>query len=237
MKYCKKCALRVNTCQPLCPLCASDLSDLDGAACPSKDDPAGRGGAARQDDGLYPADHDGIKYDLTIRIFLFLSVLAVGCCVLINILAYRGILWSLIVAGGVGFAWAAVGYPIAARKNIGHHIAVDAVCLCLFFVMAQFVTKTTGWSLDYVIPFLFIAATTVITFVILIRRMKWREYALYQFVTIILGLLPVISVVAGLVESVWPSIASAFYSFITLLGMFIFADKKYKNELIKRFHF
>lgn len=250
MKYCKNCALNVNTQQPLCPLCASDLSDAENGACAAC--PAEDGGAACPDgacpdgvcpddvfpdDGLYPASSGAIKYDLTFRIFLFLSVLAVGGCVLINILAYNGILWSLIVAGGVGFAWAAVGYPFIARKNVGHHIMVDAVCLCLFFVMAQFVTKTTGWSLDYVIPFLFIAATTVITLVILIRRMRWREYALYQFITIILGLLPLISVVAGLVESAWPSIASAFYSFFTLLGMFIFADKKYKNELIKRFHF
>ena len=67
--------------------------------------------------------------------------------------------------------------------------------------------------------------------------MKWREYALYQFITIILGVLPVISVAARLVTTTWPSIVSAFYSGVTLLGMFIFADKKYKNELIKRFHF
>jgi lysylphosphatidylglycerol synthetase-like protein (DUF2156 family) len=83
---------------------------------------------------------------------------------------------------------------------------------------------------------LFIAATTVITLIILIRRMRWREYAC-----------------TSLSRSSWDccrdlrrrgtrrerlaSIASAFYSFFTLLGMFIFADKKYKNELIKRFHF
>ncbi len=234
MKYCRKCALKINTRQQFCPLCACDLSDAetDGGRTTS-----GEGNETGTEYDLYPLSSDGIKYDLTFRIFLFLTIIVVCSCVLINILAYDGMLWSLIVAGGVGFAWAAIGYPVIVKKNIGHHIMVDAVCLCLFFIMVQFVTKTTGWSLDYVIPFMFIGATTTISFTILIRRMKWREYALYQFITIILGLLPVISVIAGLVEIIWPSIVSAFYSFITLLGMFIFADKKYRNELIKRFHF
>ncbi len=234
MKYCKKCALQVNTKQSHCPLCTADLFDTDEVCCIENESADSSEG--EPEDELYPTNYEIIKYDLTFRVFLFLSVLAVGVCVLINILAYDGMLWSLIVTGGIGFAWAAVGYPIMARKNIGHHIMVDAVSLCLFFIMAQFVTKTTGWSLDYVIPFMFIASTTIISFIIIIKRMKWREYALYQFITIILGLLPVISVIAGLVESIWPSIVSAFYSFITFIGMFIFADKKYKNELIKRFH-
>ena len=234
MKYCKKCALNVNTKQGNCPLCAAVLSDAEDANGQTEADDLA---ATAPEEDLYPANSEGIKYDLLFRVFLFLTILAITGSVLVNILTYNGILWSLLVAGGVGFAWAAIAYPIIVRKNIGHHIMVDAVCLCLFFIMAQIVTKTKGWSLDYVIPFQFIAATTIISLIILIKRMKWREYALYQFITIVLGLLPVISVIAGLVENIWPSIGSAFYSFITLLGMLIFADKKYRNELIKRFHF
>jgi hypothetical protein len=224
MKYCKKCGVSVNTQYDYCPLCAAGLvSDGEPAADVSGD--------------LYPVNSETSKTpNMLLRAMVFISVVAVLTCVFINIMAYEGMLWSLIVAAGVVFVWAAAGYPLIARKNIGHHIMVDAVFACAFFVVAQFVINTKGWSLDYVVPFLFIAATTLISFVILVKRMKWREYAVYQFVTIILGLLPVISVISGLVIILWPSILSAFYSFITLLGMFIFGDKKYKNELIKRFH-
>jgi RNA polymerase subunit RPABC4/transcription elongation factor Spt4 len=222
MKYCQKCSLTVVTNDHFCPLCSASLTGDDKAAASVV---------------LYPKIEDKSKYNLTVRLLLFLSIVAASACLLINILAYQGILWSLLVVGGIAFFWAAFVYPFLSKKNIGHYITIDAVCACLFFIVAQFVTKTNGWSLDYVIPFLFIAATTIISFVILIRRMKWREYALYQFITIILGLLPVISAATGLVIITWPSIASAFYSFVTLLGMLIFADKKYKNELIKRFHF
>jgi hypothetical protein len=228
MKYCKKCAVSVNTRHDYCPLCAAGLFDNGGADT----------GTLMPDGGeLYPSDGESQTYNLTLRIFAFITLAGVLTCVLINILTYTGMLWSLLVAAGTAFLWAAVGYPFIARKNIGHHILIDAVAACVFFVVAQFVIKTKGWSLDYVVPFLFIAATTLISFVILVKRMKWREYAVYQFMTIVLGVLPVVSVIAGLVEIRWPSIVSAFYSFITLLGMFIFGDKKYKSELIKRFHF
>lgn len=227
MKYCKKCKVSVCTNDDFCPLCASGLTDNETVGTSPE--------TACFD--MYPKPDTRIKYNFTVRLLLFISVVAASTCLLINILTYNGILWSLMVVGGIVLFWAALVYPFLVRKNIGHYIAVDAVFTCAFFIIAQFVTKTTGWSLDYVIPFLFIAATTFISFVILIKRMRWREYALYQFVTIILGLLPVISVVSGLVISAWPSIVSAFYSFITLIGMLIFANKKYKNELIKRFHF
>ena len=234
MKYCRKCALSVHTGYGFCPLCASQLTDG-----PAADEAPETACAAPGDSGedLYPRYDGEVTYNLTLRVLLFVSVVGAGTCLLINLLAYHGMLWSLLVAGGIGFFWAALIYPLAARKNVGHHIAVDALAALVFFVVAQFVVGTKGWSLDYVVPFMFIAATTFISLVILIKRMKWREYALYQFITILLGILPVISVIAGLVTTAWPSIVSAFYSGVTLLGMFIFADKKYKSELIKRFHF
>lgn len=232
MKYCRKCGLSVYTKEDSCPLCASLLDESGGAA-----KIADNGQADDTVIDIYPKSDEGRKYNFKIRLFLFLTILVASSCLLINILEYRGILWSLIIIGGIGFFWAALIYPFAVRKNIGHHITVDAVCACLFFIVAQIVIKTKGWSLDYVIPFLFIAAMTIISLIIFIKKMKWREYAMYQFVAIFLGLLPVISVISGLVMIRWPSIVSAFYSFITFLGMIIFADKKYKNELIKRFHF
>lgn len=235
MKYCRKCALKVRTRYDFCPLCASGLADSEAAGVPEQDDKSGVAGIG----DIYPRYDGEIKYGIAVRVLLFISIVGASTCLLINLLTYHGhgVLWSLLVAGGIGFIWAALIYPVMVRKNIGHHIAVDAVAACIFFVVAQFVIGTKGWSLDYVIPFLFIAATTIISILILVRRMKWREYALYQLITIILGVLPVVSVAFRLVTTAWPSIVSAFYSGITLLGMFIFGDKKYKNEMIKRFHF
>lgn len=236
MKYCRKCRLSVNTDSGYCPLCASELApDKEGKASdsPGKACETGEAGS----DNIYPRPDGSRKYNLVFRLFLFLTIVVVSTCLLINILSYSGILWSLVVIGAVQLMWAAIAYPLMAWRNIGYMITVDAVSVCVLLVIIQTVTRTQGWGLDYVIPFLFIAATTVISFVILFRRMKWREYSLYQFIMIILGLLPLVSVISGMVKAIWPSVLSAFYSLLTFTGMFIFADKKYKSELIKRFHF
>ena len=232
MKYCRKCRLSVNTKGKFCPLCSSELAlSKQGEAFVE---------VADRDlvtDELYPQPEGGRKYNFAVRLLLFLSVVVVSTCLLVNILYYSGILWSLVVIGAVQFIWASVIYPLMVKRNSGHMIMVDAISACILLVIIQAATRTQGWSLDYVIPFLFIAATTAISFIIMIKRMKWREYAMYQFITIILGLLPVISVISGMAKTTWPSIFSALFSFLTFMGMLIFADKKYKNELIKRFHF
>jgi hypothetical protein len=36
---------------------------------------------------------------------------------------------------------------------------------------------------------------------------------------------------------VWPSAAAVIYSLLTITGLFIFSDKKFKDETKKRFHF
>lgn len=232
MKYCRKCSISVNTGSKFCPLCSSELA-LNKPGKTEK----GTADSIYVNNEIYPQPDSSKKYNFVFRLFLFLSVAAVSTCLLVNILYYSGMLWSLVVFGAIQLLWAAIVYPLMVKRNMGHMITVDAISVCILLVIIQTTTRTQGWSLDYVIPFLFIAATTAISLIIMIRRMKWREYAMYQFIMMVLGLLPVISAVSGLTRTMWPSIFSAFYSFLTFMGMFIFADKKYKNELIKRFHF
>jgi hypothetical protein len=47
---------------------------------------------------------------------------------------------------------------------------------------------------------------------------------------------PILLVAAGEVAVLWPSAASAVYSGLSLISLFIFADRSTKQELKKRFH-
>jgi hypothetical protein len=179
-----------------------------------------------------PAD----RYNFVFRLFLFISVIIGSTCLLINLLTYRGILWSMYVIGTMLYLWIAVAYPLFVRRKIGHIIVIDAVSTSIYVYSLELGTRSKGWGLSYVTPFIFIGATLMITFVILLKRLKWREYLTYQTIMVALGFLPLILCLTGLATPIWPSVLSAFYSFLTLAGMFIFVDKKYKNELIRRFH-
>lgn len=186
----------------------------------------------------YPEPEEGNarRYNFVFRLVLFISVVIASSCLLINFLTYSGYLWSLYVVGTLLYIWIAIVYPLFSKKRIGRIIVLDAIVTSIYVFALELATQTQGWGLTYVTPFIFITATLMITFIIFLKRLKWREYTIYQTIMVIMGFLPIVFCVTGLVTSVWPSILSAFYSFLTLAGMFIFADKKYKDELIKRFH-
>ena len=238
MKYCIKCKVNVNTDTNKCPLCSMDIS-VPGENETSDDGKDTLPIDARESFGKYPPLGAGpaYRYNFIMRLFLLLSVVIGSTSLLINIMIFSGVLWSFVVVGTILFLWATVAYPLLLKRNIGHIIIVDAISASIYMFIIEIVTQTRGWGLTYVTPFLLIGSTVIITSIILMKRLKWREYAVYQTVMVILGFLPIIFCVSGLVSVAWPSIISAFYSFLTFMGMYIFAHKKYENELKRRFHF
>lgn len=230
MKYCTECKMSINTELPKCPLCSMVLTGVhETGTLDTRDNGAS---------AMYPmSEIDKIhKYNFLFRLFLFISIVIGSTCLLINLMTFSGDLWSMYIIGTMLYLWITVGYPLFIKKKIGQIIVIVAISTSIYLYALELATRSKGWGLSYVIPFLFIAATLLITFIILLKRLNWREYTLYQTIMIIMGFLPVIFCLIGLVTPVWPSVLSAFYSLLTLTGMFIFADRKYKNELIKRFH-
>lgn len=230
MKQCRQCGVRVRTGREKCPLCYADLSDMDGQGQPD----------------AYPqpnAAHEHKQgYRVVPRIFLFLSLLAAAVSISVNLLVDRlHTHWSLLVIGGILFVWLLVRYVIMGKVNIARRLMIQLLGAAGFALLLEwFITGGIyqGWALTYVIPFMNVAATLAITMILCIRYLRWTAYTLYQFLTALLGLLPLLFWLAGWIMpgQWWPSLASAFYSLATLAGMFIFADRKYKNELIRRFH-
>jgi hypothetical protein len=266
MKYCDECKVKINMNYIRCPLCSAVLADegclvgtehkpidtgnetevqvFDGdELCRAKElasetlSDEGSNGlenvSSKYPEGPKEAIH---KYNFTLRLLLFISVVIASSCLLINFLTYDGVLWSGYVVGTLLYIWVTVGYPVIKKRKLGQILVLNTLATAIYVYSLELATETQGWGLTYVTPFLFIASTLFITFVILLKRLKWREYAVYQTVMVIMGFLPIIFCVVGLVTAIWPSVFSAFYSFITVIGMLIFGDKKYKDELIKRFH-
>jgi len=221
MKYCEKCKLSVNSPVDHCPLCYANLARQSGEPEPL----------------CYP-DFSGEaeKYNILFRILLFLSLTICVVCVTINLITFVNIWWCLVVVGNVVYMWAAIGTAVRRRSKIGYNILVQVICLALFLVLLDWFSGHKNWSLNYVVPFLFISATLSITVIIIVRRMALHEFLLYFILTAFLGFIPIILLVFRQVTVLWPSLVSALYSALSLVSLFIFADKATKNELKKRFH-
>jgi hypothetical protein len=221
MKYCKKCNVYVRGDGRQCPLCFSNLAETDG------------------DDGFagYPdIQENSRKYNILFRLFLFLSIAGSLVCLLFNLFFWSGTLWTLIVVTGILLLWETIGLMIMSKRNAGLKVIGQTIVVLILLITIDAVTGWNQWSIGLIAPFVIISSTCAMTIVLYINRSRWREYMLFQFVITINGFIPVILYGCGLIKIIWPGAVGALYSLLTLLGMMIFADKQFKNELRKRFH-
>ena len=221
MKYCKKCNIEIRGADQRCPLCFSTLEAISDEV---------------ETAGYPELGASSTKVTFPFRLFLFFSVAGGLICLLINLLCWRGILWSLIVVAGFLLIWGTVGVTILSRRNAGLKVMVQTVAVLLLLITIDAVTGWDRWSIGIVTPFVIIAATCAMTIVLYVKRAKWREYMLPQLVITITGFIPVILALCGLIKIIWPGAAGALFSLLTFIGMLIFADKQFKSELKKRFH-
>lgn len=225
MKYCNSCKISVSTIKKYCPLCYSELSGSDEQNC----------------EEFYPNlendTHMQSKYSFIFRLLLFLSLSTASICILINFICWAGVPWSLIVILSIFLSWEIIGFLILGKKNPGFKVVCNMIVIPVVLTILDLITGWHQWSINLVIPFTIIASTITITIILYKRRAKWREYMIYQLIITANGLIPGILYLFGFVNIFWPAGVSLLYAFLTIIGIWIFADKQLGNELKKRFHF
>jgi hypothetical protein len=176
------------------------------------------------------------KYNIIYRILLFLSITVGGGCLTINILTYVDYWWSFIVIANILYMWVTIGTAIRKHTRIGFNILIQAISLSALLIIIDYFAGNNHWALNYAVPLLLVTAMLSITIIIIVKRIALNRFILYFFLIALLGFIPVILLAFNVVTVAWPSIASAFYSAISLVSIFIFADNATKIELKKRFH-
>lgn len=221
MRYCKNCNIKVENNQKRCPLCLRYLDD-----------------GTYEDSGSYP-NYSLDKYkkkNLFLRIILMLLVIATSVCTLINVVSWNGKIWSLYVTFPCAYIWFSIKSTIVPRKNYGVKILLQLIAISLLLFGIDMIDGVHSWSVNIVIPFLIVGAIFLNTIIIYTVPMLWKDYIGYLFIIMFIGLIPIVFFVTNIIDILWPSAFSAMYTLLTLIGMFIFSDKKLKNEFVKRFH-
>jgi uncharacterized membrane protein YdjX (TVP38/TMEM64 family) len=150
---------------------------------------------------------------------------------------WSGVLWSLIVFLGISLLWEIVAFSIRGKNNPGLKVVCNMIVLSVTLTSLDAVTGWHQWSINLVLPFIIIASTLTITIILYKKRTKWREFMIYQLIITINGLIPGILYLCGFTKIFWPVGTSLLYALLTIIGIWIFADKQLENELKKRFHF
>lgn len=224
MNKCKQCGVIVDNNVNKCPLCSRTIGET----------------AIEIQNRWYPV-YSMVdmppQVNFVKKVFSFISITVISSCILINMLSGIENPWSLYVAGPIIYLQLLINNTILSKMSTGSKILIQILGVSGLLLMIDLLSGFHRWSVNIVMPFLIIVGTFLITVIVLKKKMLWNEYVGYIITMIFLGFLPVLLYLSGVANQLWASAVSALYSFLTLIGMLFFANKKFKNEMTRRFHF
>lgn len=224
MKKCLKCNVYFLTERKSCPLCNEILEEID------------------KNEIEYPVYPKPIKKprkeNRFVQVLSFFSVLSILASGLVNIFTYSANphIWSPIVLLSIVYLWILLRATLRGKGYVPMRLIVQMLALSVLNYGIDYFSESTGWSLNYVIPFLSMAALIAIITMLVINSVQIGHYVMYAVAASIFGFIPFILWAFHVVDVLWPSLAAASLSFVTLLGMIVFARKDLKEEFKKKFH-
>lgn len=222
MKKCRKCNVNIFDNTHTCPLCKSVL-EYD-----EKD---------IVHENLYPnIEYDVSKYNKIRKIFIFILILVSVVLGYINYLTYSGVIWSIIAIVAIVYFGVTVTYSIMNNANIASKIFVQTIGAAILIVVVDNVVGYRGWSVNYVIPSIIIFANLAIVICMLINRMNWQSYFMYQIAITVLSFIPLILAGTKIITRPFLAVLTSCISILILIGTIVFGDKSVISELKRRFN-
>lgn len=224
MKACNECHVNIETGGEFCPLCGAALQPATTNAITPPPNP-------------YP-DLGGrtAQYNVLLRVFIFLSLLAVGASVLVNLLVPVGFWWCLIVIAGVAWLWLAIPPMLRRGANYAKRAVFLAIFTSLLVVALDFIIGWQGWSVTYAVPGLFCGGTFAIGMMVIFNRTSWAQYVFYQVLMGVFGFVPLLLYFLGISQSLVMVLITAGLSLASLLVTVVFGDRSLKHDFKRRFH-
>jgi hypothetical protein len=228
MPTCTDCHVRVSTVTDRCPLCHRSLAEQQDKA-------------ARH---TYPVEQPLQKKSISLARLVSLSAIClILLSLIINWAAWDGWLWSVIVSAHVLYLWLVGWLTLNKGVHPGLKLMTHALSITLLLVIVNVLSRSNvtisriSWAVSYTMPIIFIGFITVIDIIILRKKHNLRDYLLYQLSLCVIGFIPLILVLTGVVRPVWPSVIAAALAGLTILGLIIWAKKIIMAELGRKFHF
>lgn len=222
MKYCDKCGITIQTNHTYCPLCRQTLEEIKQEKVVEK----------------YPEVKSQLR---TVKnnfrkAILFVTLTSIIVLFTINLANGLDRLWSLIPIGSIVFFWLLLSVGIFSKHNIAFKLFILTLLGISFFYMIDELSASEGWALNYVAPLLLFSSNLSISFIILIKRMNYRDYISYLLLIALISLVPLLLILLDVITVLWPAITSFGLAIFILLFIIFFFPKSIKDEIKKRFH-
>lgn len=198
-------------------------------------------GAVRPDldEGNYPRpEYDTGKLKKFSWLFYLVLFTAAALTGVINFATYRmmPVCWSFMTIGAVAYVAMIVRYSIMRKASLAGHLVRHSVGIQVLLIIFDAINGFAGWSVNYVIPSLLLFDDIAIVFLILVNRLNWQSYFMYQIALTFFSFVPILLWMLGLVTRPLLSLVAVVLSVAVLAVTMILGDRSVKDELKRRFH-
>lgn len=221
MHYCSQCRVKVRGNRERCVLCGNTLS---------------KHGAEDDDEDVFPDIPPVFESHLAIRILVFISLSVAVASFAIRMIFPTDVNWPVFVIFGLVSLWIGLIVVVKKRHNTPKTIMWQVAVVSLLSIFWDWQTGWRGWSVDYLIPSVYVIAELVMYITAKIMKLSIRDYLTYALLDGLFGILPVLFILFGWVKTLYPSILCAAFSVIFLAAIFIFQGSHIKKELNKKMH-
>lgn len=221
MIFCNHCKIYIRDGKNICPLCGNIVSNSD---------------KLNKDEEVYPVIPPAYERHMAIRILVFISIVAIVISYIIYKLFPTSVNWPMLVLFGIISMWLSITDALRKRYNITKSIMWQVNIMSLLSFFWDWRTGWRGWSLDYAIPILCIAAIIVMYVTAKVMKLGIGYYIAYFLLGGLFGIIPGLFILFNLVKVDYPSIISVAISIIFLSAILIFQGENILSELQKRMH-
>lgn len=219
MKYCNNCNVNVVGKRKICPLCQERVS-----------------GDTYQEEVFPRVLFVYKEYSQLFKFMLLISIIIATLAVSANILLPDTGAWSIFILGVLGSVWASLINLINQRKNIPKNIWYQVLTISAIALLWDFLMGWRGWSINYVIPLACVFAMISMAIISKIRKLHIEDYILYIIIDGLFGIIPVIFILIGFLDVLYPSVICIATSVISLSTIVIFEEKSLIAEIKRRLH-
>ncbi len=220
MSKCKNCNLEILDHTVQCPFCHFVLEN-----------------GAEEVSTMYPDVSGKAKqFRLAENIVLFVSILAVCICGIVNYMVGASIPWSLIVGLAVLYGNIVLRFAVVGKSGYMFKTIFLVVVAILVLIGIDYLAGYRGWAVNYVLPSGILVVDFAILLVMIINHRNWQSYIMVQLLTIVMSLVPLIMYFVGVIQHVILVNVALGVSVFLFLGTVIIGDRKAVNELKRRFY-
>lgn len=220
MSYCEKCKVKVIGNIERCPLCEGRLN-----------------GEIADKTGIFPEVlPEKRERMLLFKILILCSVIAAAVCFAVNASIAEQNWWLNYVLAGLASFWMLLCIAVKKRANPAKAVLWFSITASLLIFLWDIATGFHRWSLNFVLPVLYICAIAATVIFARFLCLKPQDYIFYLVLNILLGMIPMVLFLFGVPEVICPSAICAAVSIVTMGVLIIFKGGELKEELDRRFH-